>query len=80
MAFELRDIEDQLYSIVFKESLESVEWPKLEAKWKGLRLTAEMLGRSCSMRVAATWASGTPCRSLQRETSVRRQKNKRFTI
>ena len=32
LAFDLHDIEDQLYSIVFKEPLESVEWPKLEAE------------------------------------------------
>jgi hypothetical protein len=31
-AFDLHDIADQLYSIVFKEPLESVEWPKLEAE------------------------------------------------
>jgi hypothetical protein len=32
IGIRLHDIEDQLYSIVVKEPLESVEWPKLEAE------------------------------------------------
>jgi hypothetical protein len=42
LAFELHDIEDQLYSIVYKEALElaeweSVEWEKVKARWHDLQ-------------------------------------------
>jgi hypothetical protein len=42
LAFELHDIEDQLYSIVYKEALESAEWEsaeweKVKARWHDLQ-------------------------------------------
>ena len=47
LAFELHDIEDRLYSIVFTEPFEPGEWQKLQDQQR------EFV-RSCSTRVAGT--------------------------